>query len=194
MELFGKKRSSQNQKQAQIDSAIGEKSVHVFNDFRDFLATGNIVNFAVGFLVGNALSKVIQAFITDLFDPIISKITGKSVLLVNQKLVLGQGQIVISWGHFISQLINFLITAIAVYIVIRAMQKTIMKQDAAGALTGDEIQAQILRELQLNNRMMRRNLELNRREEELRTLKADIKKTRRYSRRERAFRRSETLA
>ncbi|APT17812.1 hypothetical protein LA20533_00050 [Amylolactobacillus amylophilus DSM 20533 = JCM 1125] len=69
-----------------------------------------------------------------------------------------------------------MITAIAVYIVIRAMQKTIMKQDAAGALTGDEIQAQILRELQLNNRMMRRNLELNRREEELRTLKADIKK------------------
>lgn len=167
------KRSTQNK--LPVDTVLGEKSVHVFNDFRDFMATGNIVNFAVGFLVGNALSKVIQAFISDLFDPIVSKITGKSILLVNQKLVLGQGQIVISWGHFVSQLINFLITAFAVYIVIRLMQKTIIKQDESGILSGEEIQSQILTELQLNNRMQKRNLELSRREDKLAELERDLK-------------------
>lgn len=157
------------------NNVLTEQPRKVYNDFRKFLATGNIVNFAVGILVGNALSSVIQAFISDIFDPVVSKITGKSVMLVDQKLVLGQGDIVISWGHFLSQVINFLVTAIAVYIVIRAMQKTIMKDDD-GELDDSGVKKEILSELKLNNRLMKRSLELERREKNYRKMDEDLKR------------------
>lgn len=155
---------------------LTSQPVKVINDFRNFLATGNIINFAVGILVGNALSSVIQAFISDLFDPIVSKIFGRSVLLSEQKLTLGNGDLVISWGHFVSQLINFLITAFAVYIVIRVMQKTLMKETDEEGLNPDEVQGQILSELKLNNRLLKRSMELDKKEQELAATEADLKR------------------
>lgn len=170
------KRSTQNTNSTEpLELNLGHQSKRVINDFRDFMATGNIVNFAVGILVGNSLSAVIRAFITDIFDPILSKITGKTVLLVNQKIILGQGEIVISWGHFVSQMINFLITAIAVYIVIRGMQKTFMKKSDPDALSNDEVQVSILQELQLNNRILMRTNELQVREEKVMSKEAELK-------------------
>lgn len=169
-------RRTKNNDQKDSTNFISAQPVKVINDFRNFLATGNIVNFAVGILVGNALSSVIQAFISDLLDPIISKIFGRTVLLSEQKLTLGNGDLVISWGHFVSQLLNFLITAIAVYIVIRIMQKTIMKESDQEGLSPDEVQGQILSELKLNNRLLKRSMELDQKQQDLASLETDLKR------------------
>ncbi|MGB9848027.1 MAG: MscL family protein [Minisyncoccia bacterium] len=81
--------------------------------FIEFIRKQGVVGLAVGFILGGAVSKVVSALVTDIVNPIVGIFLGKAESLANASLILGH--VTISWGHFISVVIDFLIVALVVY-------------------------------------------------------------------------------
>ena len=89
-------------------------SLSTLGDFRKFLLRGNVVDLAVGVVIGVAFNSLVQGFVSDFLEPlvgiIISAITGGNTKSLNDYKTG-----VFAWGHFIGLLISFILTAAALY-------------------------------------------------------------------------------
>ncbi|MBN1661821.1 MAG: large conductance mechanosensitive channel protein MscL [Anaerolineae bacterium] len=114
--------------------------------FKEFVQRGNVIDMAVGIIIGAAFTTVVQSLVKDIVMPPIGRLTGGinfADLLIsldgNKYASLADAQeagaATINYGLFINNLISFLIVAFAVYLIIRAYQKTIVKEEPAGAPT-----------------------------------------------------------
>lgn len=119
----------------------------MIKEFRDFIARGNVVDMAVGIIIGAAFTAIVNSMVADLINPIIGVVTGGidfSNLFVN----LGSGDYtslaaaraagapVFAYGSFITAVINFLIIAFVVFLLVKAVNKVkdaTMKSEAAAA-------------------------------------------------------------
>lgn len=87
---------------------------------------GNVVDLAVGVIIGGAFGKIVSAMVDKILMPIIGKIMG-GVDFTNLSLTLaeagadGKGAVAIGYGHFIQTVIDFLIVALCLFAVIKAM-------------------------------------------------------------------------
>lgn len=102
----------------------------MLNGFRDFILRGNVVDLAVGVVMGAAFGSVVTAFTKAFLDPIIKLITGGSVA---GQLVLRAADpankidaITMDYGSFITALINFLLTALVIYLFVVTPMNKIM--------------------------------------------------------------------
>lgn len=84
----------------------------MLNGFRDFILRGNVVDLAVGVVIGAAFNNVVAAFTKAFLDPLIRLATGGHGKVAGTFAVNG---IVFDWGTFVSTLINFLLTAAVLY-------------------------------------------------------------------------------
>ncbi len=100
----------------------------MLNGFRDFILRGNVVDLAVGVVMGAAFGNVVTAFTKAFLDPIVKLVTGGDVA---GQIVLRAGDaarkidpITLDYGSFITSLINFLLTALVIYLfVVQPMNK-----------------------------------------------------------------------
>lgn len=102
-----------------------------FNEFKEFALKGNVVSMAVGIIIGGAFSSIITSLTENIINPIIGcfnegGINGLSVTIWNAELYI---------GAFIMDVINFLIMALVLFVIIKAMNKvmTIGKKKEAPA-------------------------------------------------------------
>ena len=102
-----------------------------FSDFKEFAMKGNIMDMAVGVVIGAAFGKIVTSLVNDIITPIISLLTG-SVTLTDLKYVFRpevldaageiiQAEISLTYGNFIQTCIDFLIIAFSIFVVIRLM-------------------------------------------------------------------------
>jgi large conductance mechanosensitive channel len=105
--------------------------------FRTFLLRGNVVDLAVGIVIGAAFTAVVTSFVKSFLTPLVGAITGKSDLA---KRVYhhgtGSSQIVFTWGDFVSNLITFVIVAAVIYFLVvlpvnRLMERFKTEPDSA---------------------------------------------------------------
>ena len=112
----------------------------MLKEFRDFAMKGNVVDLAVGIIIGAAFSSIVTSLVGDIIMPIIGAIGGldfsnyfiglsKAVTAGNLVDAKKQGA-VLAWGNFLTLTINFLIVAFVLFMVIRAMN-TLKRKDAA---------------------------------------------------------------
>ena len=90
-----------------------------FNEFKEFAMRGNIMDMAVGIIVGAAFTAIVTSLVNDIISPII----GLLVKVDFSDLVLSIVGVDIKYGAFIMAIINFLIVAFALFMVIKAMNK-----------------------------------------------------------------------
>ena len=112
--------------------------------FRDFAMRGNVVDLAIGVIIGVAFGRIIDSLVGDIFMPVIGAITGgldfsnyftglsKAVTADTLADAKKQGA-VLAWGNFITITINFIIIAGVLFLVVNAMQKLKQKEEAAPA-------------------------------------------------------------
>lgn len=111
----------------------------MIQEFKDFIAKGNVMDMAVGIIIGAAFTAIVTSLVTDLINPIIGLITGGidfSNLFVNLgagdyaslKAARDAGAPVFAYGSFITAVINFLIIAWVVFLLVKAVNKA---KDAA---------------------------------------------------------------
>ncbi len=118
-------------------------------DFRKFIARGNVLDMAVGIIIGAAFTTVVTSLVDDIIMPPIGKLTG-GVDFSNLFLTLGTGHFdslkaakdagvaTVNYGLFINNVITFLIVAFAVFMLVRGFSKLQKKEAAPAAPTEKE--------------------------------------------------------
>ena len=89
------------------------------NEFKKFAMRGNVIDMAVGIIIGAAFGKIVSSLVEDVIMPPIGLVLGK-VDFSDLKWVLS-GDVAIKYGNFINNVISFLIVAFAVFILIKAI-------------------------------------------------------------------------
>lgn len=113
------------------------KARSFFQEFQEFAVRGNMIDLAVGVIIGAAFGKIIDSLVSDIIMPVISFILGGDVDFTSQYLVLRRpdgyagadtyealseaGAVVLSWGNFLTVLINFILLAFVVFCLVKAV-------------------------------------------------------------------------
>ena len=91
-----------------------------FDEFKKFIERGNVIDLAVGVLIGGAFSNIVSSLVNDLFMPIIGIVIGGHDFT---NLTLKVGDAVIRYGSLIQNIVDFLIIAFCIFIFISIMNK-----------------------------------------------------------------------
>ena len=106
----------------------------ILNEFKTFIARGNVIDLAVGIVIGAAFTAIVKSLVTDVVNPILGLISGGMDFSnhflsldgrVYQSIALAKEACapVLAWGSFITAIINFLIVAWAVFLLIKLVNK-----------------------------------------------------------------------
>ncbi|MBQ1270741.1 MAG: large-conductance mechanosensitive channel protein MscL [Clostridia bacterium] len=113
----------------------------MWSEFKKFAFKGNVIDMAVGVIIGGAFGKIVTSLVNDLIMPIIGILVGK-VNFTDLKIVLSEaemnaaGEIVkaesaITYGNFLQTVVDFLLIAISIFVFVRIMNKTKKKEEPA---------------------------------------------------------------
>lgn len=101
-------------------------------EFKEFISRGNVMDMAVGVIIGGAFTAIVNSLVDDIIMPLLSLLTGGfdfATLCV--KLGEGEEAASLNYGAFISAIINFLLIALVIFLVIKAMNKVAKKKEEA---------------------------------------------------------------
>lgn len=118
-------------------------------DFKAFAAKGNIIDLAIGVVIGGAFGKIVSALVDDIIMPFVSLLTG-GVNFTDKFVVLKEGTVaaapyptleaakaagasVFAYGHFFQSVVDFLIIAISIFVVMRYLFSYLKKQEVKEA-------------------------------------------------------------
>ena len=96
-----------------------------FGEFKEFISKGNIVDMAIGVIIGSAFGKIVTSLVNDIFMPIIGVIIGG---LDFSNLSIKVGNSAIMYGSFIQNIVDFLIVALCVFILVKIINKLHFKK------------------------------------------------------------------
>lgn len=133
----------------------------MLNEFKAFIARGNVVDLAVGIIIGAAFTAIVNSLVADLVNPLIGVVTG-GIDFSNLFINLGEGDFtslaaaraagapVFAYGSFITAVINFLIIAWVVFLLVKAVNKlqdTLKKKEEAAAAASGPTELDVLKEI-----------------------------------------------
>ncbi|WP_428545263.1 large conductance mechanosensitive channel protein MscL [Profundibacter sp.] len=120
----------------------------MLKEFKDFIAKGNVMDMAVGIIIGAAFTAIVGSLVSDLINPIISLFMG-GIDFSNMGIQLSEGEdgAVFAYGKFIMAIINFVIIAFVVFLLVKAMNKTKKKEEEAPAADPGPSELDILMEI-----------------------------------------------
>ena len=114
-------------------------------EFKSFAIRGNVLDMAVGVIIGGAFTSIVNSLVTDVFTPVIGKLTGGidfSAIAIN----LG-GDAKIMVGNFLNAVISFVIVAFCVFLLVKAINKFTKKKEAEAPAPDPSADVVLLTEL-----------------------------------------------
>ena len=105
------------------------------SEFKEFISKGNIVDMAIGVIIGSAFGKIVTSLVNDIFMPIIGVIIGG---LDFSNLSIKVGNSTIMYGSFIQNVVDFLIVAACIFFMIKVLSKFKKKEEVKTETTVDE--------------------------------------------------------
>jgi large conductance mechanosensitive channel len=122
----------------------------MFKEFKEFAIKGNMVDLAVGVIIGAAFGTVMSSLVGDLITPLLGLLTG-GVDFSNQMTILKEGTppgpyptpavaaeagaVTLNWGMFLDAVISFLLVAFAIFMVVKGMNRLRRKEEAPAPTT-----------------------------------------------------------
>ncbi len=126
----------------------------LIKEFKEFAMKGNVVDMAVGVVIGGAFGKIVASLVADVIMPVVGLISGGGQFAGREfPLGEGEGAAAIGYGNFLQTVFDFLIVAFAIFMGIKAMNKAqsiaVKKEEAAEAAAPAAIpeDIQLLREI-----------------------------------------------
>ncbi|MFK2902945.1 large-conductance mechanosensitive channel protein MscL [Dyella ginsengisoli] len=114
----------------------------MLKEFKEFAMRGNVIDLAVGVVIGGAFGKIVTSLVNDVIMPPIGLLTG-GVDFADKKWVLKAAdntdpahkvaEVAVNYGMFVNTLIQFLIIAFAIFLVVKAINRISRKEEAAPA-------------------------------------------------------------
>jgi large conductance mechanosensitive channel len=124
----------------------------MLKEFRDFAVKGNVIDLAVGFIIGAAFGKIVDSLVNDVVMPAINAMFGGAVDFSNQYVVLSgsvapgtplaaarTSAVVLAWGNFITILLNFVILAFVIFWMIKAVNRVRARLDATAPPAPEDV-------------------------------------------------------
>ncbi len=105
-------------------------------EFKEFALKGNVIDLAVGVVIGAAFNKIISSLVDDIITPAILTPALKAAHLTNLSELVIQGT-AIKYGNFLSTIISFTITAIALFIFVKAVNKMKKKKETESVIPAE---------------------------------------------------------
>ena len=98
-------------------------------EFKEFIAKGNVMDMAVGIIIGGAFTAIVNSLVNDILMPVLSLLTG-GLDFSSLCIVLGEGEdaATFNYGAFIAAVINFLLIALVIFILIKSINKLSRKK------------------------------------------------------------------
>ena len=100
---------------------VAGKGKGFLGEFKAFVLRGNVMDMAIGVIIGTAFASIVSALTDDFINPIINSIGGAEV---KGQLPIWGGQS-LNWGHFVTAIINFLIMALVLFLMLKAVNKLV---------------------------------------------------------------------
>lgn len=105
---------------------IVQKSKGLIHDFKGFISRGNIIDLAVGVIIGSAFGKIITSIVNDILMPLIGILLGG---LNFNSLTLKVGSATVNYGTFIQNVVDFLIVSACIFVFIKIMNRFLPKKE-----------------------------------------------------------------
>lgn len=124
------------------------------NEFKQFAMKGNVIDMAVGVIIGGAFGKIVSSLVNDIIMPVMSIVTGGDGYK-NLKYVITQGQaatetqaaieeVSINYGIFIQNIVDFLIIAFSIFVALRVIMKFKKKEEEIPAPAPEPSKEEVL--------------------------------------------------
>jgi large conductance mechanosensitive channel len=127
-----------------------EPAMSLIKEFKEFAMKGNVVDMAVGVIVGAAFGKIVTSLVGDVIMPPIGLLIGgvdfSSLSVVIKEAVEGSPAVTINYGKFLQTLIDFTIIAFAIFMALKGINK-LKRPEAPAAAPGPTIDQQLLTEI-----------------------------------------------
>lgn len=95
-----------------------------FEEFKTFISKGNVMDLAVGVIIGGAFQSIVNSLVNDILMPLLSMLTG-GINFASWAVTLGKGELenpaTLTYGNFISAVINFVLMALVLFLIIKAL-------------------------------------------------------------------------
>lgn len=124
----------------------------ILKEFREFAVKGNVIDLAVGVIIGAAFGKIVDSLVKDVVMPMINAVLGGAVDFTNKYWVLSgsvppgapldaaqKTGVVFAWGNFITVLLNFVILAFVIFWMVKAVNRVKNRLDAVPAATPEDV-------------------------------------------------------
>ena len=127
-------------------------------EFKEFAVKGNVMDMAVGVIIGGAFGKIVTSLVNDVLMPIVGKLTG-GISFTDLFVTLGDGEFktlaaaqeagaaVLAYGQFIQNIIDFIIIAFCIFLMIKGMNKLKKEKPEEPAAPAGPTQEELLAEI-----------------------------------------------
>lgn len=121
-------------------------------DFRDFASKGNVLDLAIGVIMGSAFGKIVSSLVNDIIMPIISILTGglnfNDIKFVLVEAVGDKTEVALLLGNFIKNVIDFIIIALSIFVMVKALARFKRKEEAKPAPAPVETELDVLKRIE----------------------------------------------
>ena len=107
----------------------------MLKEFKQFIARGNVIDLAVGVIIGAAFTAIVKSLVKNLINPLIGLFIG-GIDLSNLTLKVGEANF--KYGSFLNSIINFLIISFIVFLIVKAVNKFTKKEEEEAPATPTE--------------------------------------------------------
>lgn len=97
----------------------------MLKEFKEFIARGNVIDLAVGVIIGGAFTSIVNSLVTNIINPLLGLFIGQIDL---SNLVVKVGSTTFKYGSFINAIINFLIISFIVFLIVKAINKVTKRE------------------------------------------------------------------
>ena len=104
------------------------------SEFKEFAMKGNVMDMAVGVIIGGAFGKIVSSLVDDVLMPLVGMVTG-NIDFTNLAFQIGEGEeaAVLKYGNFIQNTVDFLIVAFCIFLMLKGINKLNRKKEEAPA-------------------------------------------------------------
>ena len=122
----------------------------LLKEFKEFAMKGNVIDMAVGIVIGGAFGAIVASFVADIIMPLVGLLTGgvdfSDKVVVLKEAVGETPAVTLNYGVFITHVVSFLIVAFAIFMVVKAMNKMKKQEEEAPAAPPAPLKSEVLLE------------------------------------------------
>ena len=112
----------------------------LFKEFKEFAVKGNVMDMAIGVVIGGAFGKIVTSLVSDIIMPLIGAVTGglnftdwkwviREAVMNGEEVV--KPELAMTWGNFLQVIFDFIIIAFCIFLVVKGMNKLRKKEEPA---------------------------------------------------------------